>query len=103
MAYLTPEDRSQIRANIDETAIAANPLTCRAILSLLDECEDLKRKLDSQRNRINEAHRKFHEWGNTKGDGFDVQHAPQMEFEPAALMQLIIEWYEDRLRYPGEE
>jgi hypothetical protein len=42
---LTPEEREQIRANITLSAQAMNPLTCKALLSLLDERDELERRL----------------------------------------------------------
>ncbi len=39
---LTPDEREQIRNNITLAAQVMNPLTCRALLSLLDEVEALK-------------------------------------------------------------
>ena len=47
---LTKAERDQIRASIDMTAMAANPLTCRALLSLLDECDWLNGELDGAIN-----------------------------------------------------
>lgn len=38
---LTADERVQIRANIDEVAMLTNPLTCRALLSLMDQLEGL--------------------------------------------------------------
>lgn len=40
---LTDEDLDQIRASIDPMAMNSNPLTCRALLSLLDEVDDYRR------------------------------------------------------------
>ncbi len=51
---LTKAERDQIRANIDMMALAANPLTCRALLSLLEECDWLKDGINSLHLKISD-------------------------------------------------
>lgn len=46
---LTPEERQQIRDNITLSAMAINPMTCKALLSLLDDRDEQERELVSIR------------------------------------------------------
>jgi hypothetical protein len=63
-----------------------------------EKLDALVHKLNAQRQLVQSAHGYFHEWANSKGGGIDVQHAPEEEFDPAALMRRIVGWYEERMR-----